>query len=113
MSAPSRVVTAASRAKGPANFQPLIPMDAPLSTVMSAGAVYVRDDMDLEEVRALLLQRGLDGAPVVDAIGRLIGMITKTDLLRELTAAHPIERESVPGLARGFHVEELEGATAE
>jgi CBS domain-containing protein len=57
-------------------------LSGPIADVMTRDALCVRADMTLEALRAVLIERGLGGLPVVDAEGRPLGMVTKTDLLR-------------------------------
>ncbi len=52
--------------------------------VMSRDVVSVKDTAKIEAVRALLVSRRLKRVPVVDANGRLVGLITRADLVREL-----------------------------
>ena len=40
--------------------------------------------MPLDRVRAVLVTQRLKRVPVVDAIGRLVGLISRADLVREL-----------------------------
>ncbi|HEY6558999.1 MAG TPA: CBS domain-containing protein [Polyangiaceae bacterium] len=53
-----------------------------LSEILPLRSTVVRADMDLESVAQLLLERGLNGVPVVDKRGEAIGVVSKTDLLR-------------------------------
>jgi CBS domain-containing protein len=60
-------------------------MDAertPVSAIMTK-AVCVDANLDLERLKSLMLTRGFSGVPVVDAAGRAIGVVSKTDLLRD------------------------------
>lgn len=50
--------------------------------VMTAGAATVSGDATIADAARLMLQHRLSGLPVVDAAGRLVGMITETDVLR-------------------------------
>lgn len=49
--------------------------------VMSRPVVTVRPDDTLEDVAALLTQRSITSAPVLDESGDLIGMVSESDLL--------------------------------
>jgi len=50
--------------------------------IMTLGAATVRPDTPLLEAAQLMLHHGISGVPVVDADGRLVGMVTERDLLR-------------------------------
>jgi len=49
--------------------------------VMVRDVISVRSDMDLRDLAKLFLDRGITGAPVVDAKGDLVGVISQRDLL--------------------------------
>jgi len=49
--------------------------------VMSTDVVSVQNTMDLRELAKLFLEKGITGAPVVDAEGDLQGVISQTDLV--------------------------------
>lgn len=54
----------------------------PIAQVMTGDVICVTADLGLDELTSLLIERGFSGAPVVDGLGRPIGVISKTDLLR-------------------------------
>jgi CBS domain-containing protein len=49
--------------------------------LMSPNPVSVRDDATVPEAVALLTDRGISAAPVIDAAGRPVGVLSRTDLL--------------------------------
>ena len=53
-----------------------------ISTIMTADVWCAREDLELERLRALLVQRSVSGAPVVDGAGRCIGVVSTADLAR-------------------------------
>lgn len=55
----------------------------PIRDVMTRGAITVRADLPVTHLLELLLEKDLSRLPVVDAHDRPIGMVSKTDLLRE------------------------------
>jgi len=60
---------------------------APIACIMARKVVCARPEMDASEARRRMLERGVSGLPVVDAWGRAIGVISKTDLVaHEVTA---------------------------
>lgn len=82
--------------------------------IMSADVVSVPQDMDLRDLSKLFLKKGFTGAPVVDARGDLVGVISQTDLVYyNLTRGDELVDEShfyqtarVEGrhLPRGFQI---------
>lgn len=59
--------------------------------LMRSGIQPLTPDMPLDEAARLLVARGCRGLPVVDAAGRVIGMLTETDFLRRLQAGSFLE----------------------
>ncbi len=52
--------------------------------VMTRDVVTLSPDMTLEQAAERLVQRGISGAPVVDDRGHLVGMLSESDILRQL-----------------------------
>ncbi|AOR73201.1 histidine kinase [Burkholderia stabilis] len=52
--------------------------------VMTPSVVSVKPDMTVQQTAALLVENGISGAPVIDANGRLVGMISESDLVRRV-----------------------------
>jgi CBS-domain-containing membrane protein len=48
--------------------------------VMTVDVVFLRTHFTLDEAWAVLHERGIRGAPVLDARGRLVGVLSKADL---------------------------------
>jgi CBS domain-containing protein len=62
----------------------------PISEIMTKAVICVRADMSAARARSVLLERGIGCVPVIDASGRPVGMVTKTDLmLAERRAGEP------------------------
>ncbi len=55
-----------------------------------ADPVTVRPDLTVGEARALMRTRRISGLPVLDAGGRLVGLVTNRDLRYEDDAARPV-----------------------
>jgi len=49
--------------------------------VMSSKVISVPSEMDLRDLAKLFLDQGITGAPVVDAAGDLVGVVSQTDLI--------------------------------
>lgn len=60
--------------------------DLVVGTVMTPFPVVVHVDTPLDEVAETLAQNDITGAPVVDGDGRLVGVISQTDLVRTVAA---------------------------
>jgi CBS domain-containing protein len=52
---------------------------------MQRSVAYVRADMTLLELAAFLEEEEIHGAPVVDAASNLVGVVSRTDLVRAVT----------------------------
>jgi CBS domain-containing protein len=69
--------------------------------VMRSDVIFVRPDTSLITVAELLLDHHISGVPVVDSDGRLVGVISQTDLLRRQVEE---EGEAGPSLGAGLHL---------
>ena len=58
-----------------------MPRDLPVTDVMSSPAITLSPDTTVEEAIRLLVEREIEGAPVVDAEGRLVGLLDDGDLI--------------------------------
>lgn len=54
------------------------------SDVMTRDVLTLSPGMTLEQAAERLVQRGVSGAPVVDDRGRLVGILSESDILRQL-----------------------------
>jgi CBS domain-containing protein len=79
--------------------------------VMTPAVVSVDPDMTVQDLAKLLSERGISGAPVVDAGGRMVGIVSEGDLLHrtELGTERRGERRTswwleqfASGLARDY-----------
>jgi CBS domain-containing protein len=95
--------------------EPLFQSDAartPLWSVMTTEVVCVAPDLEMEEVAALLLDRNMGGAPVVDAGGHPIGVISRTDLLRRMCEEQQAEQaEQAEQAGEGARARRPRGST--
>lgn len=60
-------------------------MDLRVKDVMTVEVVTLRPEETVSEALALLLRHGIGGAPVVDDDGRVVGMLSESDLAVEET----------------------------
>ena len=63
-----------------------IGLTAAVESVMTSRVVMIVEEIPMAEVRAIAARYDYNGFPVVTREGRLVGMITKGDLLRVLKA---------------------------
>lgn len=52
-----------------------------VSDLMTRDPLVVPADMDVHELEQVFLERRIHGAPVVDRDGRLVGLVSQTDVL--------------------------------
>lgn len=55
--------------------------------LMNPDVVVLRPEMTVPEAQEVLASKSVSGAPVVDAAGRVIGVVSQNDLVRK--TAHP------------------------
>lgn len=78
--------------------------------IMQTEVVTVGPFMTLREAGAILAQRGITGAPVVDQEGELVGVVSQTDIVR-CGASH--EKDGVSVFYRDLDVLEAFDAAPE
>ena len=59
-----------------------VPSTTPVSDVMTNEVILVREDTDIRIVSKIMIEENISCLPVIDDNDVLIGMITKTDLLK-------------------------------
>ncbi len=60
----------------------------PVATVMTTEVVTFTTDENVEEAMRRLMDRGVDAGPVVDADGRVVGILSTGDLVVEEARLH-------------------------
>ncbi len=66
---------------------PAAGLAVPVERVMTRRIVQILEEIPMSEVRNIAAKYDYNGFPVVTAEGRLVGMVTKGDLLRVACAA--------------------------
>ena len=56
--------------------------------IMTRSVITVREDATVRELATLFLAQNISGAPVVDATGRVIGVVTESDLIFQNKKVH-------------------------
>jgi CBS domain-containing protein len=62
--------------------------DQPVRDVMTTDVVTFAPDTPVEEAMNGLVEAGVDGAPVVDALGAVVGVLSTDDLIVQDTRLH-------------------------
>lgn len=65
-----------------------MPRATPVRSVMSTDVLSFTVDEPIRDATMRLLERDVDGGPVLDADGRVVGMLTTDDLLVQETRLH-------------------------
>jgi CBS domain-containing protein len=84
---PSTEAYAHDGVRGVSDIVELLPsaaQAAPVTAAMVRTVVCVDPEMGVAELMRLFVEQGISGAPVVDADGRSVGVVSKTDIVREL-----------------------------
>ncbi len=75
----------------------------PVARIMEVGNVAVKPDDAAGQVRSLMIRTGWGQIPVVDEAGQIIGVVTRTDLIRTAAPRDDGDRERIRRLLeRGF-----------
>ena len=62
------------------------------SAVMTHKVISVLPGDTIQTIAAVLCKHAISAAPVVDAAGKLLGMVSERDLMRSFGAAHTLRR---------------------
>lgn len=81
-----------------------------VGAVMSPHPITVPPDFTLEETAAVLLERRISGVPVVSQEGRLMGIVTKSDVFKALLS---LSGSTNKGCMIGFMIEDRPGSIKE
>jgi len=70
-------------------------MDIPVGDLMSTSVVTVTPETSIEALTELMAQYDYNGFPVVTEAGRLVGLVTRTDLFKVYLLAY---RKFIPAI---------------
>jgi CBS domain-containing protein len=80
---------------------------ARVGDLVSTQVVCARSDTSVEEATSLLVEHDLRCLPIVDAAHKLVGIVTRADLLRQRFMDVDCETRGPGHQERGFHVQEI------
>jgi len=78
--------------------------------IMARDPITVPDDFTVEETAEVLLKNKISGAPVLDASGQVIGVITQSDIFRVLISLTGVGNR---GIQFAFLIEDRPGSIKE
>jgi acetoin utilization protein AcuB len=81
-----------------------------VKNIMAKNPIYVGPELTVEETAEVLLNNKISGAPVVDDKGKVVGVITQSDLFRVLIALTGIGKR---GIQFAFRLEDRPGSIKE
>ena len=88
-----------------------MPATTSIREIMSKDVVTLKPEMDVLQAVHILLQHGISGAPVVDAAGALVGMLTERDCMK--VALDAAFHQQSGGTVADFMVKDVEVVSAE
>jgi CBS domain-containing protein len=68
---------------------PVLPMSQTVADIMTADPIVVTPETPLNEAIKILAEKRISGLPVVNATGKLVGVISETDLMWQETGVTP------------------------
>lgn len=61
-----------------------------VADVMTTPAVAAAPETDIRHIAAAMLEQGVDGVPIADETGRLVGFVSRSDILRAVVTDPPL-----------------------
>jgi acetoin utilization protein AcuB len=81
-----------------------------IKSIMTKNPITVLPDLTVEETAEILLENKISGAPVVDDKGKVVGVITQTDIFKILISLTGVGKR---GIQFAFQVENRPGSIRE
>jgi acetoin utilization protein AcuB len=81
-----------------------------IKEIMTKDPITIPVDSTIDEAAEVLLENKLSGAPVIDDKGRVVGIITQTDIFRVMVALSGVREK---GIQVGFLLEDRPGSIKE
>lgn len=81
-----------------------------VKSIMSRNPITVPPELTIEETAEVLMNNKISGAPVVDDAGRIVGVITQTDIFRVLISLTGVGKR---GIQIAFQIADRPGSIKE
>ncbi|MEI6857834.1 CBS domain-containing protein [Psychrilyobacter sp.] len=66
--------------------------NAPVSAYMTSEVITGDKNLSVEELKALVVEKGIGRVPIIDGEGKIVGIVTRTDILRSIYSKNPIRK---------------------
>lgn len=66
--------------------------NAPVSAYMTSEVITGDENISVEELKALIVEKGIGRVPIVDGEGKILGIVTRTDILKSIYSKNPIRK---------------------
>ena len=66
--------------------------NAPVSAYMTSDVITADKNMSIEELKALVVEKGIGRVPIVNEDGKILGIVTRTDILKSIYNKNPIRK---------------------
>ena len=66
--------------------------NAPVSAYMTSEVITADIDLSVEELKALVVEKGIGRVPIVDGEGKILGIVTRTDILKSIYSKNPVRK---------------------
>ncbi|MGB6129037.1 MAG: CBS domain-containing protein [Psychrilyobacter sp.] len=66
--------------------------NAPVSAYMTSEVITANLDLSVEELKALVVEKGIGRVPIVDSEGKILGIVTRTDILKSIYSKNPVRK---------------------
>ena len=66
--------------------------NAPVSAYMTSEVITADKNFTVEELKALIVEKGIGRVPIVDFEGKILGIVTRTDILKSIYSRNLIKK---------------------
>jgi len=66
--------------------------NAPVSAYMTSEVITGNKNLSIEELKTLIVEKGIGRIPIVDDKRKIVGIVTRTDILKSIYSKNPIRK---------------------